>query len=285
MSHEKRHAKPTPLLGKQQAKAWLMVVTLCVMGWLMGSLTGCASPPFERQTLVPLGVTSPQQVLGNLGRGMPTRLVTDDTVVIKAPFRDELAVLSVVKIDRLAVSLELMGMSHTGVKLFHVAYEDGKPVIRYAAPPLVEQKQVLESLATDSWHIYFDLLPELEAWQKTSWDDMTFKRKTEQGNLTYTVARIAENKDAPPRTVLIEKKLSTWTGTKWRVRYYHYQQQTKADSQGDADASISENAISEASDARDASHLKLHPAGIVLENKKYHYRIVVKNRKWRELSQ
>lgn len=248
-------------------------------------LAGCASEPFKRQTVVPMGVTSPQQVLEKLAHGLPTSIVTDDTVVIQAPFRDDMAVLSVVKIDRINVTLELMGMSHTGVKLFHVAYENGKPVIRYAAPPLADQKQVLESLATDSWHIYFDLLPELAAWKKTSWDKMAFERKTEQGTLKYTLMRIAKDKTSPARTVLAEKKLATWTGTKWRVRYFHYSQQPepaakpKVSLTAPADLKNPPAATPELED-----NIKLHPAGIVLDNEKYHYRIIVKNRSWREVA-
>lgn len=245
------------------------LLLLCTFSLLL--LTGCTSEPFKHQTLIPMGVTAPQQILDKLARSMPTSIVTDDTVVIQAPFRDDLAVLSVVKIDRINVTLELMGMSHTGVKLFHVAYVDGQPLIRFAAPPLAKQTQVLESLATDSWHIYFDLLPELDSWKKTSWDNMTFERKTSNGKLTYTVARIAKTKDVAPATVLTEKQLSTWTGTKWRIRYFQYEPPTQSQVE---DGNISTPAV----------NAKRHPTGIVLDNKKFHYRIIVKNRQWQEVS-
>lgn len=109
------------------------VLVVCVLMGLMLAAAGCQSQPFVRGELPALGTTSNQALLDDVARQTPKGVTTDDTVIIQAPFRDDMALLSVAKIDRVHRSLELLGLSPVGMKLFHVAYVDGKPVVRYAA--------------------------------------------------------------------------------------------------------------------------------------------------------
>jgi hypothetical protein len=138
-----------------------------------------------------------------------------------------------------------------------VAYVDGQPVIRFAAPPLKERSQVLLSLAADAWHIYFDLLP-THSWKARRSDTrLELREKTGQGTIHYTLA-------GQPAVLIEKSRSTTWRGTRWRVRYYDY---TPA-----------------GSIASGASPDWRHPSGIVLDNKTYHYRIIIKNRKWGSLT-
>lgn len=233
-------------------KTWVMV-------WLVAMLmaVGCQSQPFERETLTPLGEQSSMSVLFDVMYTTPAQLVTDDTVVIEIPFHDDLALISVARVDRSTQSLQLLGMNHLGVKLFHVAHDGRSPSVVFAAGPLEERKDILLSIAQDTWRIYFDVTPQFETSARRHDTTLVMKRKTDEGTLSFTIA------GHPGR--LIEKKLSTWWGDRWRISYFNYQP------------------VKEAGQLAEGKVRMLHPAGIVLDNSKYHYRIIVHNRKWREV--
>jgi hypothetical protein len=207
-------------------------------------IAGCAAEPFQRPFLPILTDPDPRLIREELANRLADRFVSDDTVIIRAPFRDDLAVLGVLRVDRAAGTFELLGMNHLGVKFFHLGGSRQETSIRFAMPPLTEQTEVLLSVAEDTRHMYFGLTPGDDAVAEIHPTFVRFYENTPEGKLVYEFG-------GQP-VVLLEKRLEGFFGTIWRIRYYEYGTASSA----------------------------LYPRGIVMENSRFNYRIIVKNREW-----
>jgi hypothetical protein len=221
--------------GSNMIKPWAAPLMLAL-------LAGCAAEPFERPPLPLLNNANPQAMRYSFARSVMDRFTSDDTVIIHAPFRNDLAILGVLQVDRPAGTFELVGLNQLGIELFHVGGDRHGEAIRSAVPPLMKQKTVLLSIAQDMRRMYFELTPERGAKIDIGSRTVEFSEKTAQGELVFEFG-------GEP-AVLLEKHLDGWFGTIWRVRYFLY-----ASSSG-----------------------SLYPRGVVMDNGRYHYRIIMKNR-------
>ncbi len=208
-------------------------------------MAGCRAEPFSRPPLPVLVDPDPQSIRDRFPQLLPDPFTSDDTVIVQAPFRDDLAVLGVLNVNRKAGTFELYGLNQLGVQFFHVGGDRGSVAIRDAVPPLMEHKEILLSMARDIQRIYFNPAPAANASVDISPTQVTFTQSTPDGKLIYDFGMLP--------TVLLQKQLAGCFGATWRVRYYDY----RAGADG-----------------------KLFPHGIVMDNFQYHYRIVIKNRDW-----
>jgi len=211
---------------------------------LFGAL-GCAPEPFARGPLPVLRAPDATVMRDQVARTIPGNFITDDTVIIHAPFHD-IAVLGVVRIDRSAGTFELVGLTQLGVQLFAVGGDQKTIVVRFAIPPLDQQHDLLVSIGQDVRRMYFDLLPSPTAKVEPRRTFVRFSERNEAGTLIYEIG-------GEP-TVLLEKRQAGMFGTLWRVRYFDYTPVPGG----------------------------LYPRGIVMDNSRYFYRIVVKNRDWQK---
>ena len=207
-------------------------------------LAGCASDPFTRPALPELVKPDAGLMRDEIEHSQAKAFMSDDTVVIEAPFRDDMAVLGVLRVDRGSDAFELMALSHMGLKLFHVAGDAKGQSIRFAIPPLLEKKDVLDAIALDTRRMYFDLVPGRAATVEVRPAFVRYSLPTPEGMLVYEIG-------GKP-SVLLEKRLEGFWGTRWRIRYFDY----------------SDDAAGR------------HPRGVILDNSQFHYRIIVKNRQW-----
>jgi hypothetical protein len=225
--------------GGGMKRAWIIALVL-----LPALLTGCAAEPFTRSPLPALKNPDPRAIRAQLARSLPDRFTSDDTVIIQIPFRNDLAVLGVLRVDRSAGTFELVGLNQLGVKLFHVAGDSHGDTIRFAVPPLMKHKDLLMAIAEDIRRMFLNLVPDSASEPDIDSTTIEYTQETPEGKMEYEVG------DSPP--VLLEKRLAGFFGDQWRVRYYRYR----------------------------SSSGSLYPRGIVMDNGHYHYRIIVKNRDW-----
>ncbi len=207
-------------------------------------LTGCTVEPFTRAPLPPLKNPNPQNIRTALAQTLPDKFTSDDTVIIQAPFRNDLAVLGVLRVNRPAGTFELVGLNQLGVKLFHLAGDSHGDTIRFAVPPLMTHKDLLLAVAEDIRRMFFNVVPDSAAETDIGPTSIEFTEKTPQGEIVYEVG------GDPP--ILLDKRLVGFFGTIWHVGYFKYA----------------------------TSSNTLYPRGIVMDNSRYHYRIIVKNRDW-----
>lgn len=209
---------------------------------LLALIAGCAAEPFVRPPLPLLKDVNPQAMRDGFAHSLPARFTSDDTVIIHAPFRHDMAILGVLRVNRPADTFELVGLNQLGVQLFYLSGDSHGDTIRSALPPLLKQKDVLLAMAEDIRRMYFNLVPENDAEIETDSTTVRFTQDAKHGELVYEFG-------GDP-AVLLEKRQNGCFGASWRVRYYDY-----ASSSG-----------------------SLYPRGLVMDNGHYHYRIIVKNR-------
>lgn len=205
---------------------------------------GCASDPFTRPPLPDLVNPDPKSIVEQFANSLPRQFTSEDNVVIQAPFGNQIAVLGVLKVDRDAGTFELIGLNPLGVKFFDIASNEHDSTIRFAIPPLLEHRDLLLSIAADIRLIYFNPTPESGLDVQIEPKIVRFSKNTSDGKLVY------EFGDIPG--VLLEKRMDALFGATWRVRYYQYAVQSG----------------------------ELFPHGIVMDNNRFHYRIIIKNSDW-----
>jgi hypothetical protein len=206
-------------------------------------LAGCSQSPFERPPLPELVNPDPTTIRTTFAAATPSRFVSDDTVIIHAPFQD-LAILGELRVNRKTGMFQLMALNQLGVQLFFLEGDSQHTDIKFAVPPLMEKKDLLMSIAADLRRMYFDLSPDTDADVDIHSKYVDFSKKGPDGKMVY------EFGGAP--TILLEKRLDGFWGTLWKVSYYQY----------------------------DPNIAGLFPRGIVMDNDHFHYQIIVKNRSW-----
>jgi predicted exporter len=207
-------------------------------------LTGCRAEPFERPPLPTLHNANPTLIRENFAAAIPDHFTSDDTVVVRAPFNNNIAVLGVLRVDHRAGTFEFYGLNHLGVEFFHVGGDRHRADVRSALPPLENYRYILLSLANDIRNIYLDVVPAPHFKTQNTSKEVIYYSRSEGGTLYYEFG-------GEP-TVLLEKRLQGFWGNKWRARYYDYRPHNG----------------------------KLYPHGITMDNGHYFYRIVIKNRDW-----
>jgi hypothetical protein len=200
----------------------------------------CAKIPFQEESLPPLKI-GPSAAQEQISRPLPDRFTSDDTIIIQAPFHDDLAFLAVLAIDRSAGTFELVALNHMGIKLFHVKGNRSNVSLEFVLPPLASLRNILISIGHDIAKMYLDVTPAADSKIKIHSNEVDFIDKHSGQTVVY------EFGGDPLR--LIDKHHNSLFNS-WRVRYYRY----STDPAG------------------------LYPRGIVMDNGHYHYRIIVKNR-------
>jgi hypothetical protein len=211
-------------------KLWLVIVLLFT--------AGCAHDPFPRESLPALQNPDPNAMRDAFAKSIPDRFVSDDTIIVQAPFLDDMAFLGVLRVDRTKGTFKLAGLNHTGIKLFELSGDTNEITINNAVPPLMEHKEILLAVGTDIRRMFFDLIP-----------DPGSKITVEKTEVKFKTANVVRKLGGAPVS-LLEKREDGFFGASWRVRYYRYA----------------------------ANDGNLYPRGLVMDNGQYHYRIIVKNR-------
>ena len=175
-------------------------------------------------------------------RALPNRFVSDDSIIIQAPFHDDLAVLGVMRVDRSAGTFKMVALNQAGIKLFELCGDRANVSVGFVLPPLMSQKDVLVWIAHDIARMYLDPVPSDSAQTKIEPNKIRFFDKQSAGTVVYEFG-------GDP-VVLRQKWMEGFFGAAWRVRYFRYSTEFGG----------------------------LYPRGIVMDNGRYHYRIIVKNR-------
>jgi hypothetical protein len=209
--------------------------------WLIMLLViaaGCTHEPFTREPLPALQNADPNAMRESFAQAVPARFISDDSIIVDAPFHDEVAILGVIQVDRVKGTFEVIGLNQVGIKLFDLAGDRQNTTVRYAIPPLMEHKDILIAAGDEIRRMYFNLVPDSGA-----------KAAIEKTDVKYTSGKMVYKLGGNP-AVLLEKRENGLFGPDWRVQYFKY-----------------------TSDSG-----RLYPRGLVMDNGTYHYRIIIKNR-------
>jgi len=207
--------------------------------------TGCARIPFAQPELVPLGDVQPDAVRQRSARALPSRFLTEDALVFHFPFH-KLGGLGYTRVDRERDTFELVFLTHMGLKLFHIEGRGQQVRIRYAIPQFAKRSDLLEAIAFGVRQAYLEQIPPADAKPLVEDERIIFRRRGSEGVIDY----IYGGRDRH----LLQKRFRQGRRQAWQVSFYEYC--TKPDGR--------------------------FPRGIVISNRKHHYRLIVRNRAWRK---
>ena len=206
-------------------------------------LTGCVTSPFpEPEPYIP-GSGAPADVPARFAAKLAPRFEQVNAIVFR--FRmQEMAALGMASVDRTNRSFAVTCMTPIGVKLFDVVCEQGHVEGRFVHPELAKRGgDLAQAAGGDLLHTYLDLQPPAGTPFEVRDGRLVFAVPDATGVTEYCYAwrdgRLAEK-------VRLEQGRRVWT-----VAYRGY--------------------------APDAAGL-LVPTGILVENRKYGYRLVVSAR-------
>lgn len=217
-------------------KRWLTAALLAVCLWG----TGCATVPFPPPEPFAANEVAPERVPADFARRLAPRYELVQSLVFRIYWR-EIAALGYVSVDRPARSFAMACLNPVGIKLFELVGTNGDVAARFVAPEIEKHGGELAAAAgADLQRAYFDWLPPAGA---------TCRRA--QGRLIFTAADDAgrtEFRYAGRDGFLAEKVRIEDRRVRWKVEYRDYRR--------GADGWI--------------------PAGIVIHNRRYGYRLVAK---------
>jgi hypothetical protein len=207
-------------------------------------VAGCASAPFREAALVSLENADPLAVVERFRSGNPERFQLLNTIVFEYTWFtfSGIGYLEVNAADRF---YKAVCMNHLGVKLFEVSGNRDGILSQFAVEPLAEKGDIARAVGDDIMRVYFDLVPSAEAGTTHKKNRIVFRQPSEAGSLEYVFA-------GEP-TLLRTKTYYEDNGAVWRISYYDY---------------LLKNG-------------KQYPMGIILQNYRHGYRLIVRQKEIR----
>ncbi len=202
-------------------------------------LAGCAGIPFQKAERVPIGKIEPGEVKEQFALMLPDRFQIISTIAFEYKGQS-ISFIGYSDIDTKGKKFIVAGLNQVGIKLFEITGESDKTELKFAIEDFTKKGNFAEAVAGDIRKIYFDRLPagSLKA----------YKKKHEIVFVQDEPGAIMEFVFAGPGNLLVEKRCIVDNQTIWRVNYYEYR----------------------------IENGKLHPGGIILENIKYGYKLIMR---------
>lgn len=202
-------------------------------------LSSCATDPFPKVQRVDISDRDPQTVIKRFGDEITQDFEALQSVVISF-FGREMTSLGNLSVDHETQSFNLTCMTPMGARLLTIQKDPNGVNAEFAFPDEFDHPEILEEMARDIGRLYFDWTPVPTAELKRSRYALIFTEKRPEGGKTRFVF-------GGPEARLIEKQIMD-KGCRVVIQYHDYQKS----SQG------------------------LYPQGIFLQNKKYHYALIIK---------
>ncbi|MFW6044367.1 MAG: hypothetical protein ACOCR1_01360 [Planctomycetota bacterium] len=227
------------------------VVLLVSVVMLFVGFTGCYSPPFEQPDMTELPPdTSAGEVADQFERSLPQQFQTEDTIIFQFSrllFSREIAALGYAEVNRAEDTFDILCVNHTGAELFHIQGDREGTQLLYAMPEFKKHPEFTDAVGDDLRAIYWAMSPGSKTRARVRRNKIVFSN---------------DNGDGPderkyiyggPELALLEKWIVD-DGVERRVRFYEY-----------------------SSHERDGQKY-VFPEGIVLHNRTYGYRLIIRNR-------
>ena len=203
-------------------------------------LAGCATVPFETEPKADFQGLEPAAVVENFDAAVGQQFELLESVVFKF-FGKEITGLGALAIDPSIPSYALTCMTPTGITVFGVRGTGDEVEALFVPPPMEKHREhFAEAVGRDLRRIYFGWTPPADADVKHKKHRMVFTEKRDGETVEYTFSG--------PRKRLTEKRFSKGWKTRCTVRYFEYEE---------VDG-------------------KLYPQGIILHNKQFHYRMILR---------
>jgi hypothetical protein len=211
---------------------------------IMMLVAGCASAPFPEAALVPLELSDPQTVVERFRSGNAEKYQLLNTIVFEYTWFT-FGGIGYIDINAADHTYTVACINHMGVKLFEVSGNRNGIVSQSAIGPLADKGDIGRAVGDDIMRVYFDLVPSAQARVVKKKTRIVFRQPWDEGALEYVFA--GEPADLRTKTYYEDN------GAVWRVSYYDYLQKDG----------------------------KRFPRGIVLQNYRHGYRLIVRQKEIR----
>jgi hypothetical protein len=211
---------------------------------IMMLVAGCASAPFQEAALVPLESADPHAVVERFRSGNAERFQLLNTIVFEYTWFT-FGGIGYIEVNAKDRFYKVACMNHMGVKLFEVSGNQDGVLSQSAIGPLADRGDIARAVGDDIIRVYFDLVPSDQARLAQKKNRLVFRQPSEEGALEYVFA-------GEP-TALRTKTYYEDNRAVWRVSYYDY---------------LLKNG-------------KQFPMGIVLQNYRHGYRLIVRQKEIR----
>ena len=202
-------------------------------------LTGCAGIPFQKAERVPIGKIEPGEVKEQFALMLPEKLRIINSMVFE--YKGEaVSFIGYSDVDTLNKTFTVVGLNQVGIKLFELTGNNDKTELRFAVEEFTKRGNFAEAVAGDIKKIYFDRLPGAGAKASREKYETVFARNEDGATIEHVFAGAGN--------LLVEKRCTVDNIAVWNVYYYEYHIEND----------------------------KLYPAGIILENHKYDYRLILR---------
>ncbi|MDH3982159.1 MAG: hypothetical protein OES84_04580 [Kiritimatiellaceae bacterium] len=204
------------------------------VGLFLLFVTGCSTIPFEPEPKGDFRGLEPSAVVEEFGASVGQDFELLESMVFKF-FTKGFTGLGYLSIDPQNEAYTLSCMTPTGVSIFGLRGQGDAVEPLFVPPPMEKhQDKIFNAIGQDLRRIYLDWVPPDEAKVKHKKDRMVFEHES----VEWTFSGI--------RRLLTEKRFSRGWKTDAVVRYFDYE-----DVNG-----------------------KLYPMGVILYNKRFHYRMI-----------
>lgn len=203
-------------------------------------LAGCATVPFESEPRGTFQGLEPAAVTADFAQATGHRFELLESVVFSF-FGNDFTGLGYLSINPNDQSYALSCMTPAGIKLFDLKGTGDHAEALFVPPPVEKHReQFAAAVGQDLRRIYFNCVPSSGAKVSQKNDRMIFTQKNESETVQYTFSGA--------RRLLTEKRFSKGWRTRSLIRYFDYKEFDG----------------------------KLYPTGIILYNKAFHYRMVLR---------
>jgi len=202
-------------------------------------LTGCAGIPFQKAGRVPIGKIEPSIVKEQFALMLPEKFRIINSMVFE--YKGEaVSFIGYSDVDTLEKTFTVVGLNQIGIKLFELTGNNDKTELKFAIEEFTKRGNFAEAVAGDIKKIYFNRLPEAGTKASREKYEIVFARNENGATIEHVFAGAGN--------LLVEKRCTVDNIALWSVYYYEYR----------------------------IENGKLYPAGIVLENHKYDYRLILR---------
>lgn len=203
------------------------------------SIAGCVSMPFQKTADVSVAATDPNAVVEKFREASPETFQLLKTITFQYGFLT-FSGLGFAEVDTKEKTFSVVCMNHMGVKLFEVYGNKEEIKAPFVMDELKRGGNIALAVGEDIKRVYFDLIPSAEAKVEKEKYRILFSQPSGRGVLELVFAGTGLN--------LVEKTYYEDGRPIWSVSYYEYQQKKG----------------------------KFYPGGIVLENYKYSYKLIIR---------
>jgi hypothetical protein len=203
-------------------------------------LAGCAGIPFQKAERVPIGKIEPSEVKEQFALMLPEKFRIINSMVFEYKGEAVVSFIGYSDVDTLEKTFIVAGLHQIGIKLFELTGNNDKTELRFAVEEFTKRGNFAEAVAGDIKKIYFDRLPGAGAKASKEKYEIVFARNENGATIEHVFAGAGN--------LLVEKRCTVDNIAVWSVYYYEYR----------------------------IENGKLYPAGIILENHKYDYRLILR---------